>query len=141
LQLNNNQYPAGKDKEYYVEKYGNNFSKRFYEECVIDLSKYDINPETYEHVIFVECDDITFTYKAQTQEPNNAFSQFYNYRLQTENSDKSYKTFKSGEMYRFGIQFQTKEGQWTYVIWLGDKECTTSPKVDKTKNILQLNTA
>jgi len=82
----------------------------FYPECVVDLSKYNINPETFESIDFIECTDIVFDYKGFTQQPSNLFSSFYNYRLQTVNSDKNYKTFKNGEMYRFGIQFQTKQG-------------------------------
>lgn len=142
LELNEKEL-TDEQKDQYKEEYGNNYSKKFYSDCVVTEKQFitlGINPETYDQVIFVECSDIQFDYKQHTQEPSNAFSQFYNYRLQTENSDKSYKTFKSGEMYRFGIQFQTKEGQWTYVFWLGDKECKNYPQVDKEKHILKLNT-
>ena len=40
-------------------------------------------------------------------------------------SEKNVKTFKQGEWYRFGIQFQTKELTWTTPIWVGDIQCPT----------------
>ena len=40
-------------------------------------------------------------------------------------SEKNVKTFKQGEWYRFGIQFQTKELTWTTPIWVGDMQCPT----------------
>ena len=79
-------------------------------------------------------------YKCISQSPN-LFSKYYNYKLQTGNADSSYKTFKGGEMYRFGIQLQSAKGQWTSILWLGDKECTTYPMVDNVNHQISLNNA
>lgn len=50
-------------------------------------------------------------------------------------SEKHIKTFKCGEFYRFGIQFQNINGIWTSPIWIGDKKCDKFPTIvgDKTK--------
>ena len=71
----------------------------------------------------------------------NTFNENYNYKLQTSKGSKDYKTFKGGEIYRFGIQFQTERGQWTSVIWIGDKKCESYPFVNTTDNTIYLNNA
>lgn len=65
----------------------------------------------------------------------------YKYRRQTDNSSISYKTFKGGEIYRFGIQFQDAKGQWTSVAWIGDKKCESYPYIDTANNAMMLNNA
>lgn len=37
------------------------------------------------------------------------------------------RTFKGGEWYRFGIQFQSNDTKWTTPIFLGDKQCLIYP--------------
>lgn len=71
----------------------------------------------------------------------NYKSTYYPYRTQTVNSSINYKTFKAGETYRFGIQFQTKQGQWTSVTWIGDKVCKMFPGYNPQANALYLNNA
>ena len=48
--------------------------------------------------------------------------------FQLNNEESVFKTFKSGERYRFAIQFQTKELFWSDPIWIGDKTCDVFPK-------------
>ena len=64
----------------------------------------------------------------------------YPYTLSISDSNLRYTGFKFGEIYRFGLQFQDKRGQWTEVVYIGDGECRCSPAVDtKTKSILYTN--
>ena len=85
-----------------------------------------------------ECKGLTFTTKEIKQDVSN-FSPYYNYGLQTQLPSSAYKTFKAGELYRFGVQFQSSKGQWTNVVWVGDKECTLYPKTNFNTNTLILN--
>lgn len=71
----------------------------------------------------------------------NQFSSYYDYSRQTLLGHNAYKTFKGGEIYRFGIQFQNKYGQWTDALWLGDKGCYYYPFRDTTTDQLMLNNA
>lgn len=138
-------------------EYGQDYSKNyhdglFFSECVINPKQFNIIVGNSDRLYQVDTDDIYFTikgdgrnlsnkyYKGLTTQ-NSMFSPYYNYRLQTGNSSKRYKTFKGGEMYRFGIQFQNKLGQWTDVVWLGDKECETYPIVDNENYQIHLNNA
>lgn len=84
--------------------------------------------------------NINFNFKGFPNTPTE-FNNNYTYKLQTSNSSKDYKTFKRGEIYRFGIQFQTALGEWTSVIWLGDKMCDTSQKIDTKNKQIFLNNA
>lgn len=59
---------------------------------------------------------------------------FYSYQPEIINSSKYFKTFKSGEIYRFAIQFQNKSGEWTSPIWVGDKYCSAVPSIDTATN-------
>lgn len=58
---------------------------------------------------------------------------FYNYynTLDTKNALNGYtvdsRTFKSGEYYRFGIQFQHKNGKWSEPIFLENKQIRNKP--------------
>ena len=55
------------------------------------------------------------------------FNDYYPYSLQKDNEAIISRTFKVGEVYRFGIQFQTKQGQWSEVVWIGDKKIENHP--------------
>lgn len=57
-------------------------------------------------------------------------SENINDEFQLNQSEKNIKTFKYGEIYRFGIQFQTKEAVWTNPIWIGDVECNVKPEIN-----------
>ena len=139
--------------EYNEQDYSKNYHDGlFFSKCVINPKQFNITVGNSDRLYQVDTDDIYFTikgdgrnlsnkyYKGLTTQ-NSMFSSYYNYRLQTGNSSKRYKTFKGGEMYRFGIQFQNKLGQWTDVIWLGDKECETYPIVDNENYQIHLNNA
>ena len=54
----------------------------------------------------------------------------HNKEFQLNSSEKEIKTFKSGEWYRFAIQFQDKNSFWTNPIWIGDKYCDVKPSVE-----------
>lgn len=55
-------------------------------------------------------------------------SGLYPFKSQLNNSSITFKGFKFGEIYRFGIQYQEQNGSWTQPIWIGDKKCTIHPK-------------
>jgi hypothetical protein len=76
--------------------------------------------------------------KISTLDKNN--NPHYPYFRQVLEDFSKYRTFKSGETYRFGIQFQSDRGEWTEVLWLGDKECVARP-VTKENGDVFLNNA
>ena len=130
----------------------NDYDKLFFPECIINPEDFNIEVGNPDRLYQVDTEDIQFTlhgdnkklsnkYYKGVSTQNSMFSSYYNYRLQTGNSSKRYKTFKGGEMYRFGIQFQNKLGQWTDVVWLGDKECENYPIVDNENHQIHLNNA
>lgn len=53
-------------------------------------------------------------------------NEFYSWKNQLDNT-QSPKIFKSGETYRFGIQFQDNKGNWSDVKYLGDYTNNTKP--------------
>lgn len=40
-------------------------------------------------------------------------------------------SFKAGEYYRLGVQFQYKNGKWSEPCWIGDKQCYAFPSNEK----------
>lgn len=63
---------------------------------------------------------------------NNEYDSPYVEFIQTGISPDTYfkspvRTFKGGEWYRFGIQFQSNDTKWTAPIFLGDKQCLVYP--------------
>lgn len=82
-------------------------------------------------------------FKLNKSIPNtpSQFNSFYPYKLQLDKGSSAYKTFKSGEIYRFGIQFQTAQGEWSTVVWIGDKECTERPVYDESTQCFKVNNA
>lgn len=54
----------------------------------------------------------------------------YLYRNQLNDSSEEITTFKSGEYYRFGVQFMTAKGQWSQVFYVGDLKNTIYPIVN-----------
>ena len=88
---------------------------------------------------FSKSEVIKFTLTKSIPLGKNIYNSKYPYTLQLNKGSKSYKTFKSGETYRFGIQFQTRKGQWTDVAWIGDVECTEKPKFDSASNCFLVN--
>lgn len=53
---------------------------------------------------------------------------YYSYLNQLGHSSYEVTTFKNGETYRFGIQFQHKSGRWSEVVPLGDKVIEKAPE-------------
>ena len=74
-----------------------------------------------------------FTYDSK----NNIY---YPYVRQTLQDISKYKTFKSNEIYRFGIQFQSIKGEWSEVLWIGDVECEKRPVINDDGSV-ELNNA
>lgn len=72
------------------------------------------------------------TKEIQLEEPKG----YYAYKRQSNLNSNSFKTFKSGEIYRFAIQFQTKRGEWTSPTWIGDKTCDVTPNINEETNTL-----
>lgn len=53
----------------------------------------------------------------------------YNYKTQLNNNSYQITSFKGGETYRFGVQFQNKKGKWSEVLYIGDSKVDTYPNV------------
>lgn len=60
------------------------------------------------------------------------YKEIPNSEFQLKSSEEYIKTFKWGEIYRFGIQFQSKDSKWTAPIWIGDKSVNIRPVVEDT---------
>ena len=54
----------------------------------------------------------------------------YDYKTQLNNNSYQITSFKRGETYRFGVQFQNKKGKWSEVLYIGDRKVDTYPNVD-----------
>ena len=54
----------------------------------------------------------------------------YDYKTQLNNNSYQITSFKRGETYRFGVQFQNKKGKWSEVLYIGDSKVDTYPNVD-----------
>lgn len=57
-------------------------------------------------------------------EPNG----YYQYENSLKFNSIENKTFKSGEWYRFGLQFQHKSGKWSEPIWVNDVQNDKKPR-------------
>lgn len=73
--------------------------------------------------------------------PSNGatFNAYYPYTLQKDSESIDIKTFKVGEIYRFGIQFQNKQGQWSETVWIGDKKITYRPTYNSTDDTFDVS--
>lgn len=54
----------------------------------------------------------------------------YDYKTQLNNNSYQITSFKRGETYRFGVQFQNKKGKWSEVLYIGDSKVDTYPNVN-----------
>ena len=82
-------------------------------------------------------DILSFKWKVLGFNTNDINSQ-YSYYNQLNNSSKDIKGFKHREIYRFGLQFQTKEGEWSSTIFLDDAICDKYPKVVDSSDVFFL---
>lgn len=73
---------------------------------------------------FKECLPLVQSYRSIGEEfiPGNYYQPF-----NVINEKTPLQTFKSGETYRFAIQFQDNKGQWTTPVFIGDKKITYYP--------------
>ena len=55
-------------------------------------------------------------------------AEYYKYNNHLNNNSESIKYFKSGETYRFGVQFQDNTGKWSDPIWINDAKNTEEIK-------------
>lgn len=63
---------------------------------------------------------------------NNTSHYPYESSRTLKSNDFAAKTFKYGEYYRFGIQFQHETGKWSEAIWITDAQNTLLPSTTKT---------
>lgn len=62
-----------------------------------------------------------------TSIPSTDLSGYYAYNFPLVKNSSEITSFKYGETYRFGIQFQDKSGRWSEVIYISDKTVDTKP--------------
>lgn len=69
---------------------------------------------------------------------SNSVRGYYQYKSDLNKTSYEITTFKSNEVYRFGIQFQYKTGKWSEVCFISDKEVDIHPytKVKNNRNLL-----
>ena len=60
----------------------------------------------------------------------NSSNSQYNYKPQFTESKRDLTTFKSGEVYRFGLQFQHETGKWSEAVWIEDKLINKPPDIN-----------
>lgn len=90
----------------------------------------NLQEETYESgnvIVPTSSLDISFSYKSL---PTPEFKGTYSHKNQLNESQEEIAGFKYREVYRFAIQFQTTKGEWTNPIYIGDKYCDLSPKLE-----------
>jgi hypothetical protein len=63
----------------------------------------------------------------------------YDYKTQLNNNSYQITSFKRGETYRFGVQFQNKRGKWSEVLYIGDSKVDTYPNVDSNNLSVKLS--
>lgn len=67
-------------------------------------------------------------------------SGYWTYENQIDRGSSEFKTFKFGETYRFGIQFQDKKGIWTEPVYIGkDLTCDIAPTISSYNELLLPN--
>lgn len=90
----------------------------------------NLQEETYESgnvIVPTSTLDISFSYKSL---PTPEFKGTYSHKNQLNESQEEITGFKYREVYRFAVQFQTTKGEWTNPIYIGDKYCNLSPKLE-----------
>ena len=88
---------------------------------------YDEGETIFTKNSFIKTPFLHFNQNKVIQTFDDSVSAYYPYKRQVLEEASKYRTFKGGETYRFGIQFQTDKGEWTDVVWLGDLECNKRP--------------
>ena len=78
------------------------------------------------NITYRECNVISEIYK--TVNTGNYKNTDAYYVKDTSFINNNIKGFKSSEIYRFAIQFQSEKGQWSAPIYIGDKKQTKFPK-------------
>lgn len=63
-------------------------------------------------------------------------TEFYNYKNQNGNNSRQIRTFKKGEAYKFGLQFQDKYGRWMPPCFVNNSTNTMYP--DQDSNVANL---
>lgn len=69
---------------------------------------------------------VTDDKKVQTEPIQSA--EYYKYNNHLNSNSENIKYFKSGETYRFGIQFQDNTGKWSDPVWINDVKNTEEVK-------------
>lgn len=69
---------------------------------------------------------VTVVSKPRSISEDRAYRAYYEHNSQLDSNSRDIKIFKKGEYYRLGLQFQTKNGRWSDVAWIGDYQNTSS---------------
>lgn len=83
-----------------------------------------IDEDTVNYFRSKEVAHIEFSNELESLDLVWANSNYYAYRHQLKNNSFKIKTFKYGETYRFGLQFQKYSGVWSEAVWITDAENT-----------------
>ena len=95
-----------------IIKYKNLLQEYFNDPTIITIFKTDENKQI------------------SNSDPTDNYQLIPNYKFQLNEPSSVITTFKYDEYYRFGIQFQYKNGKWSEPIWLFDKKNTIIPKTN-----------
>lgn len=71
--------------------------------------------------------NVVFSHKIyNTDEKTNLY---FNYNTQLNSNSYQITSFKRGETYRFGVQFQDRKGKWSEVLYMCDRKVDTIPSI------------
>lgn len=94
----------------------------------IELLRDEVNPEI-QIKIHEQSSKVTSSYRNIYLSGGDSNNTFYEYIHQLKGDNPS--TFKSGDYYRLGVQFQHKNGKWSAPVWVTDYQVPLShrPKI------------
>ena len=101
----------------------------------IELLRPSIPEELQKKIVLNTNETLKCSYKTKTLKSSYNDS-YYLYSNQTSEGNTS--TFKSGEHYRFGVQFQYKDGKWSEPIFIKDYTIPNNYKPEFSDNLLSL---
>lgn len=80
--------------------------------------------------------NVSFDYK--TLDTKETVKSVYDYKSQLGYNSYQITSFKGGETYRFGVQFQNIKGEWSEVLYIGDEKVSMYPSIIN-NNTVKLN--
>lgn len=92
------------------------------------LGNYKINKVAISNTIKSNLQNTaSFIERYTTYKDSNSFSGIYPYTNHLDKTSSNIKTFKAGDYYRLGVQFQHRSGKWSEAVYLKDYQIKNYP--------------